>query len=473
MPDPSLANGLKRSPYRTIFTLAWPQVLMMVFHFSIGFVDVWAAGQISRDVQASLGMITQMLFFLLLVAIAGANGSVAAISQSDGAGKRLRALRYVGLALIIALVAGVALSLLVLPLQPHLIRLLQAPAELRPITGYFLSVFALTLPSYHVLIMTNAVFRARKMVMYPMLAMLLVTSLNAFADLTLGLGMLGAPRLGFKGLAWATFASVTAGALLNLAVLRAKGMLGRVSLVPWRWVRCAGPYLVRVAWPEALNHLVWHSGYLVLFGLTASLPHGSVDALAALAAGMRIESFLFLPAFGLNMTASILIGHHLGAGEPEEAKRYGWRILGVGVAAISVLTLILWQFASPLAAFMNTDPGVQQDIVGYLFWNFLALPCTVTTMILAGAFRGAGATLYNLLIFGFASWGLRVPLAWLFGHAVFGQAKGIWMAMFCSMAIQAGLMLLVYATRNWQRFSMYARKHDNQGMRHGPAVRTA
>ena len=132
----------------------------------------------------------------------------------------------------------------------------------------------------------------------------------------------------------------------------------------------------------------------------------------------------------------------------------------------------MWQFARPLAGLMNADPGVQKDIVNYLFWNFLALPCTVTTMILAGAFRGAGATLYNLIIFGLASWGLRVPLAWIFGHLVFGQAKGIWMAMFCSMAIQAGLMLLVYSTRNWQRFSMYARKINNQGMRHGPAVRT-
>jgi putative MATE family efflux protein len=361
----------------------------------------------------------------------------------------------------------------VLPARPLLIDLLQAPPDLQPITAYFLSVFGLTLPSYHLLIMTNAVFRARKMVMWPMLAMLLVTSCNAFADLTLGLGMLGAPKLGFKGLAWATFGSVTAGAIFNLVVLRTKGMLGRVSLVPWRWVRCAAPYLVRVAWPEALNHLVWHSGYLVLFGLTASLPVGSVDALAALAAGMRIESVLFLPAFGLNMTASILVGHHLGAGEPEEAKRYGWRILLIGVGAISVLTFLLWRHAPAVAGLMSTAQGVREQIVHYLFWNFLALPCTVTTMILAGAFRGAGATVYNLLIFGAASWGVRVPLAWVLGHHVVGRAQGVWMAMFCSMAFQAALMLLVYATRNWQRFSMYARKQDNQGMRHGPAVRTA
>ena len=68
--------------YKTIWRLAWPQVLMMFFHFLIGFVDVWVAGRLGRDVQACMGLITQALFFFLVVALAMANGSVAAISQS-------------------------------------------------------------------------------------------------------------------------------------------------------------------------------------------------------------------------------------------------------------------------------------------------------------------------------------------------------------------------------------------------------
>src|SRR6056297_1891851 len=88
-----------RSHLDSIWRLAWPQTLMMVFHFLIGFVDVFVAGRIGDDVQASLGMITQTLLFFLIIAIALANGSVSAISQSLGAGKTLRAVRYVTLVL--------------------------------------------------------------------------------------------------------------------------------------------------------------------------------------------------------------------------------------------------------------------------------------------------------------------------------------------------------------------------------------
>jgi Na+-driven multidrug efflux pump len=125
-----------------------------------------------------------------------------------------------------------------------------------------------------------------------------------------------------------------------------------------------------------------------------------------------------------------------------------------------------------MAALMTNSPTVQQEVVRYLFWNFLALPCTVTTMILTGAFRGAGATVYNLIIVTVATWGVRVPLAWLLGRHILQEAEGVWIAMFCSMALQAGLMTLAFATRNWQRFSMYNRKFVNQGLRHDPAVRT-
>ncbi len=93
---------MSRAPYRTIWNLAWPQIIMMVFHFFIGMADVWVAGYINREVQASLGIISQSLFFLLVVAVAFANGAVAAISQSVGAGLHKRVQRYVGLCLIIA-----------------------------------------------------------------------------------------------------------------------------------------------------------------------------------------------------------------------------------------------------------------------------------------------------------------------------------------------------------------------------------
>ncbi|TDT87186.1 putative MATE family efflux protein [Pseudodesulfovibrio indicus] len=463
MPNNDLTAQMSHSPTRTIWKLAWPQLIMTMFHVLIGMTDVWVAGYINREVQASLGIITQSLFFLLVVAMAVANGAVAAISQSIGAGLEKRAMRYIGLCLILAALLGAVFLVLGLPLKNLLLTALQVPESMRHITQYFLTVFLLLLPPYYMLLITNAIFRARKQVLYPLYSMIIVTALNTVLDLGLGLGWFGMPEIGYKGLAWATFGSVTCGALFNLSVLYRQGQLRLACFAPWRWMKRAIPYLTKVAWPSGLMQIVWQSGYLVLYAITASLPLSAVNALAGMSIGLRIESLLFMPAMAFNMTASILIGHYLGARQPEEAKRFGFRILTLGLVSISLFALVVWQFINPWVALLTRDGVVAAQAVSYLKWNMLAIPFTLTSMILAGAFNGAGATLYNMLIMGAATWGLRLPLAYALGHVIMNEAEGIWIAMFCSQVVQSSVLLYFYVFKNWQRFAMIKNRNGQKG----------
>ncbi len=439
---------------RQIWNLSWPQVLMMLFNFLIGFVDVWVAGKIDHRVQASLGIITQSLFLFLIIATAVSGGAVAAISQSQGAGKKLRAERYTGLCLSIAAVSGLVFLALGLPLRNLFVRALQVPDDIAPLTGYILQVFLYTLPPYYMMIMQNAVFRARKQVMIPLYTMILVTLVNTLGDLGLGLGLWGLPQLGVQGIVWSTFCSISLGALFGCAVLRLDGTLRRQIFAPFCWVRKALPYLIKVALPAGLMQIVWHTGYLVLFAITASLPQNSVIALAGMAAGARVESLLFLPAFALNLTASILVGHLLGAGQPEEARRMGLRILGTGLVGIGILAGLLWPFLGDIAAFIAPMPAVQAEAENYLVYNVLAIPFTLTTMILAGALAGAGATVYNLVGMGLGTWLVRLPLAYALGHVILGTATGVWISMLASQAAQAAILLYIFLKKDWQRFAM-------------------
>lgn len=448
-------------PYRTIWRLAWPQALMMFFHFWIGFADVYVAGLLNREVQAALGLITSCLFFLLIIGVAVANGSVASISQSLGAGREKRARRYVGLCLELGVAFGLLFLVLGTSAKDALLFVMRVPQSIEGITGDFLDIYAMVLPTYYLLVITNAVFRARREVMVPTYTMLLITLVNALADFGLGLGLWGLPKLGHEGLAWATFWSVSAGAGLNVFVLWRKGLIRRGTFPPLRWIRRGLPYLLKVAWPSGLMQVLWQSGYLALFAITASLPEDSVTALAGMTAGLRIESILFLAGFAFNMTASVLVGNYLGAGDPAMAKRFGYRIWGLGVVSISLLTVVVWQFVGPIAALLSTETAVRVQIESYLFYNLLAIPFTLTSMILGGALNGAGATLYNTAVFGVTVWCVRLPLAWLLGHVILAEAQGVWLSMLISQAVQASCLLWVYQFKNWPRFAMKARRPQN------------
>jgi Na+-driven multidrug efflux pump len=210
--------------------------------------------------------------------------------------------------------------------------------------------------------------------------------------------------------------------------------------------------------------LLWHSAYMVLFSITASLPKGNVTALAALAAGIRLESILFLPAIAFNMTASILVGHYLGQRNEKRAKKIGLKIWSWGVSLISFLGLILWLFTPCLANLISSNPAVRYEIVNYLHYNILAIPFTGTSLILGGVFIGAGATKLNLSAIGGTVWLFRLPLAFLLGHIILKNATGVWSAMLISQFVQANLMFMLFLYNNWTKYSMLAGKSPKKDL---------
>jgi len=440
--------------FRDIWALAWPQILMMFLNFLIGIVDVYVGGRIDRETQAAIGVLTQAMFFFQVLASAVANGAVAAVSQSEGARRFARADRYVWLCLLLGVAASAGILVVGLAGRDLFLGLLRAPEPMLPTARYFLTVFLWLLPIQAFFVIANALFRARRRVMAPLYAWGLAAALNAVGDFGFGLGLFGLPDCGYAGVAWSTFASVTAGMLFNFFALVRAGWLRPDRFPPWRWVRRGAVYLIRVAWPSGLMQVVWHTGYLVLFAITGSLPAGSVDALAGMSAGMRVESLLFLPPMAFNFTASILVGNLLGAGRPAAAKRLGYRILAAGVAAITLLGLALWPFLPEAAALLSPQPEVQAQAVSYLRYNVLAIPFTVSGLILIGAMTGAGATLYTMFVTGSSIWLVRLPLALWLGHRLLGRAEGVWISMFVSQAVQAMVCLGVYQFANWARFGM-------------------
>lgn len=442
-------------PYRDIWRLTWPQVLMMFFQFLIGVADVYACGLIGREAQAAMGLVSQALFIFLTVAIAVSNGSVAALSQSLGAGRTLRAARFMGLCLISGVVLAAVIAVSGLAGREAFLALLNVPPEVRGPASGILGLFLWILPVNYLFLITNAVLRSHKMVMVPLYAMGLSCAVNAWLNLGLGLGYWGMPRMGYMGVAWSTFVAMSAGLVVNVALLWRAGLFGRDIIPPLRWARVGWRYVFKVAWPAGLMQLVWHTGYLVLLSILGGLPGGGgVTGLAAFAGGSRVESGVFLPAFAFNLTASVLVGHALGAGDKAEAKRTGYRVWMLGTLIMTAAAVCLWPFVPELSRVFAPDADVAHQTASYLRYNLLAIPFTCTSMILAGALTGAGATLYSMAVFGVSIWGVRLPVAWLLGWHWWGTADGVWLSMLVSQMFQGLVLLGAYQFKDWSRFSM-------------------
>ena len=452
---PSLFARLKDVQLSVFWGLVWPQMLMLLCTIVINLTDTWVAGQISPGAQASVGMVFQVQLFLMIFAGALGAGGMASVSQSIGAGRWQRARRFAAFVLLASAVLAAFLSCLVYALAIPVLAVLQTPPELREEAYWMLRVILTGLPFFYVMQVGSTLFKAARQVIAPLVVMLLSCLINFAGDMCFGMGFLGFPALGLKGVIWSTVAANAASGALTYAVLRHGGLLPRKLLPDMRWMRCAARYLCKVALPACCNGLMWQTGYLVLFAITASLP-GGVEALAGFTAGNRIEAILYMPATAFMVTASILVGNYLGAGDKETARHTGTALFLLSALSMSAVAGLMWPFIGDIARHFSPEQAVQVQIRHYLFFNVLAVPFTVSGLVLHGVMNGAGATVYSLLANVIGFWIVRLPLAWWLSHFLYGDAYGVYMAMFLSMVVQTSVITWIFFRWDWAAFALHA-----------------
>ncbi len=448
----------KDTPWGEISRLVVPQVLLMLTTLLIGLTDMWVAGRISSEVQAVIGISAQIQAIIMVLAMSLGSGAMAVVSQSFGAKRYERAKRYIALVLYITLFIALGLSLFAKGLGAPLMDALGIEKETQPMALIFWDILLLSLPFHYIYFVSNIFFRASKLVKLPLFIGLCVCLVNMFGDLAFGLGYFGFPNYGVKGVAWTTCAAVFVGAFVSLVLLKKADLLPKKFMLKYTWIKHALPYLLKVASPALLNQGLWQSGYLILFGITASVPN-SIPALAGLSAGMRIESILFTPAIAFNATASIMVGFMLGEGNVQGAKSIGLKVFLLGASIMSFVALCMFPFRQEFAEIFSSDPVVINIIVWYLVFNILSTPFTIGSMIFSGILTGAGATIYSLFINSSSAWLVRLPLAYVLAHTFGLEEVGVFLAMFLSTIFQCLVHFLVFLKCAWYDYAQRGKQN--------------
>lgn len=441
------------SLWKSIWQLSWPMLIIMVLNFIVGFTDIFVAGLINPQVQAAVGFISQLYFLVVIVANAVSIGTLALVSRAVGADDYQRALHIARQSLLFSLVCAVSLASAGFLMYRQIIAIAGVPPEIREISGDFFRIFVIALGPNYVLIISNAVFNASGEVKKPLMTMSVVTVVNVITVFGLVFGLGPFPVLGYRGIAAATAISLMIGMLMNLLFF-AFGRWRALFAGAWRPSMETIGKIVRIGWPAAMLQITWNAGSIILYNILGRLGDTSITALASISNGLRIEGIIYLPAFALNMAASVLIGQNLGAGAPERAEKAGWKIALSGAFFISALSLVFFMNAGPLASLLTGRQDVLEETARYLRFNMLSEPFMAMSAILGGALQGAGDTRGTLKVIGICMWLIRLPLAWFFALVLHYGASGVWMAMVISMCIQGILMAARFYKGTWKHLKV-------------------
>ncbi len=424
-------------------------VLIMVFNFFVGFADVYVAGFIGPEVQAAVGFVSQFYFLIIIIANAISIGTLALVARAAGAGNTEKSLGTARQSLIFSVLVAAGLTLTVLVFYEEIISLAGFPAGIKEIAEKFLRIFAFALGPNYVLIISSAVFRAAGDVKKPLLTTFLVSVINIIGDFVLVFGLFHAPKLGYTGIALSTAISVTVGMFINLSFFT-QGRWRSFYVGPWNISLDIVRKITAIGWPAALLQIAWNAGTIVLYTILGRLGTGSVIATASITNGLRIEAVIYLPAFALNMAASVLIGQNLGAGNTDRAEKVGWKIAQAGVILISFMAVAIFLCADNFASLVTRNRDVLGETSRYLKINMLSEPFMALSSILGGGLQGAGDTIGTMWVITIAMWFIRLPLSYFLAVTLGYGALGVWVAMVASMTCQGILIALRFHKGRWK-----------------------
>lgn len=251
--------------------------------------------------------------------------------------------------------------------------------------------------------------------------------------------------LGFRGIATATASSVFIGSILNLIHVRPiMASEKRFSLSAFRKI-------VSIGWPMGLLQILWQLSSMVLFLILSASPEHKVEILAALTAGLRIESAIYLPAFAFNMANAVIVGNLLGEKKEEDALKSGIVTAAIGVAIVTMIVITVIVNARWIASFLSSNQIVVRESVKYIYISMISEPFMAWGLILAGGLNGAGDTKNVLMRVALSVWLVRIPLSYIF-VVLFGfGAVYVWWSMNLSQFVQAFLISKRYFNRGWLR----------------------
>ncbi len=183
---------------------SWPMILIMFFEFLIGLTDIYIAGRIGRDVQASYGFVIQMYFVFIIIANALTAGTVSVISRLFTAGDKNLLNNAIYSVIVTTIVAGILFGIAGIFLTPLLVNFVNIPKELKPFAIPLGKIYAGGLLFHYIVINTNGILRACKQVRVSLKTMSIVCA----ANIVINFLFLFYTHIGYKGIALSTAISV-------------------------------------------------------------------------------------------------------------------------------------------------------------------------------------------------------------------------------------------------------------------------
>lgn len=425
MPEETLReNKMGTMPEnKLLLSMAVPMMISMLVQALYNIVDSIFVSRICEDALTAVSMAFPWQNIIISIAVGFGVGINALLSRALGQKNAERVnkvavngLLLAGLSYLLVLVAGL------IGIRAYM----RTQTDIETIVNYgitYLNICILCSFGVFVEITFERFLQATGRTVYSMITQLTGAITNIILDPILIFGLLGFPKLGIAGAAWATVIGQCVGAVVAVMLNHFKNPEVHLRL---RHIRPNGRLMGEITAISIPSIIMSCISSLTCFVMNMILIAYSSTAVAVFGVYFKLQSFVFMPVFGLNNGMVPIIAYNYGAQKPERIHKT-IRLGMVYAVAIMVVGLLVFQLI-PKELLLMFDASDAMLEIGAPALRIMSLAFVFAGIgIVSGSSCQAfGYSVYSMLISIARQIVVLIPAAYLL--SLTGVLRSIWFA---------------------------------------------
>ncbi len=379
---------------KLLLNMAWPAILSMTISAMYNVVDSIFVAQISEDALTAVSIVNPIQMLIIALSVGSGVGINSLIARKLGAKKQAEAdqaastgLRIGVLNYLVFLIIGVFFTGVFVSSYADKGTYIYDEAV------KYMAIVCIGSLFLNVQVVFEKILQATGNMVGPMICSLTGAVVNVILDPILIFGLLGAPEMGVAGAAIATvigqLCGMTVGAIITFKGDHLVTLTIRGFKVDWKIVAD----IYKVGLPSIVMQSI---GSAMIIFYNKILVDFSTTAVAVLGVYFKIQSFVFMPVFGLNQGAMPIIGYNYGARDKARLMEAYKEALKVALVVMALGTLLFQLLPTQLLQmFKASEEMLRIGVPALRIISICFIPAAFG-IITGTLFQGTGHGVYSL-----------------------------------------------------------------------------
>lgn len=408
---------------KLLWSMSLPAMLSMFIQAMYNIVDSIYVAQIGEHALTAVSLAFPVQNLIIAVAVGTGVGLNSLISRRLGEKKLDQADKAASHGIIIALAAAAVFALFGFFLTKPFFQAFTSDAEIISMGVSYTSIVTIFSFGCFVEIAIEKTLQATGNMIWPMVFQLTGAILNIIFDPIFIFGMFGMPKLGVTGAAVATVGGQIISMVLAAYVIYAKNHAVKISFKNFKIELPILRDIFSVGFPSIIMQSI---GSVMTMGMNNILMRFSSSAVAVFGVYFKLQSFVFMPVFGLGQGALPIMGYNFGA--RNKTRLVHTIKLSCAISAtIMTIGLLIFEFLPvQLLSLFNATEDMLSIGVPALRIICISFPLAAMGISFSNFFQAVGRGVNSLFISVLRQLILLLPMAWIF--AQFFTIHQVWLA---------------------------------------------